>query len=135
MGAMLAFKESFYERTERLKHLFGGALRQSGIIAAAGLYALENHVNRLAEDHDNAMYLANRLSEISEIQIEYHENSTNRVFFTWQGKNIFSLQFLERCIEKGVRFSQVDQNRFRAVTYLGINKKTIDKVITIMKDI
>lgn len=136
MGAVLAFKEKNYERINRLKHVFGGSLRQSGIIAAAGIYAIHHHIERLLEDHENANYLSQKLmNEIEEIQVEINPLSTNMVFFSWNGKNLTPEHFHTICVNNGIRFYQVDKNRFRAVLHLGINKKDVDVAINQIKKI
>lgn len=135
MGAILAFGKKHYEKVRRLKQLWGGALRQSGIVAAAGIYALNNHVQRLADDHANAERLASRLrEEIKNVVVENHSSATNMVFFEWVGKNLSAAQFNEQCIKKGLRFSHVGEKRFRAVTHLNIQPSDIDKAITILKE-
>jgi threonine aldolase len=136
MGAVLGFKKNDFEKVRRLKQLFGGSMRQSGILAAAALYALENNINRLAEDHINAQKFAERLNtEIPEIQVENNPPCTNMVFFRWSGNNLSSLEFHENCIKKGLRFSRVAENRFRAVTHLNISSQDIDTAINILKEI
>ncbi len=136
LGAILAFPKERYEEVRRLKQLMGGALRQSGILAAAGIYALQNNVERLHEDHTNAERLALRLSnEISAIEVENNPPSTNMVFFHWKGKNMTSTQFNHACIQHGLRFSHVGENRFRAVTHLDISRENIEEAIEIIKKI
>src|SRR3990167_650024 len=129
LGAVLAFKACYAENAERLKHLFGGALRQSGIIAAAGIYALQNNIGRLEEDHENATYLAQRLkNEVPELQIEANPLSTNMVFFA-VNKKTDPNHFYKLCIQNGLRFGQVETNRFRAVTHLDITREEIKNSI------
>lgn len=136
MGAILAFAKEHYHKVRRLKQLWGGALRQSGIVAAAGIYALDHHVERLAEDHQNAEFFAQKISEeISLIKIENNPPATNMVFFSWQGSSFSPDQFNERCIQKGLRFSQVGENRFRAVTHLDITREHVIKAIQLLKQI
>lgn len=136
IGAVLAFQKNHYEKVRRLKQLMGGAMRQSGIIAAAGIYALQNNIERLSEDHINATRLAEKFgTDISQIRVENKTPSTNMVFFEWLGTNMTAAQFHETCIQKGVRFSKVGENRFRAVTHLDISHSDIDKAIAIIKDI
>lgn len=136
IGAVLAFSQVHYAKVRRLKQLFGGSMRQSGMLAAAAIYALQNHVTRLAEDHQNAQYLAECLSKIGpQIVVEKAAQSTNMVFFNWQDSKISAQTFLERCIQQGVRFSQVDTQRFRAVTHLNITKQDVDKAVGIVKAI
>src|SRR5205823_9622663 len=70
VGAVLAGSREFIDRAWRWKHAFGGATRQSGILAAAGIYALQNNVQRLAEDHANATLLAQGLAKISGVHLD-----------------------------------------------------------------
>lgn len=135
VGAMLAFNKNDYEKVRRLKQLWGGAMRQTGILAAAGIYALKHHIERLADDHSNAAHFAKEVAKLPQFLIENKLPSTNMVFFSWQGKNMSPSQFLEACLAKGLRFSQVDENRFRAVTHLDVSKGDIDKAIEILKQL
>lgn len=135
-GAVLSFPKNDYGKVRRLKQLMGGAMRQSGILSAACIYALDNHVERLQEDHENAQLLAKQLSEsIPQIQIENISPSTNMVFFTWHSTKMTASQFLANCMSKGLRFSQTSENRFRAVTHLDISRKDIEKAVDIVKEI
>lgn len=136
IGAALLFDKHYYDKVRRLKQLMGGAMRQSGILAAGCLYALDHHIPRLQEDHENAQLLAEKLSAgIPQIKVENNPPSTNMVFFTWHSEKISPAQFLTTCIEKGLRFSQTNSNRFRAVTHLGIERKDIEKAVRIIKQI
>jgi threonine aldolase len=136
VGAILAFKKNYYESAIRLKHLFGGALRQSGMLAAAGLYALEHNVLRLAEDHHNAEYLFEKLNaEVKEISLEHKALTTNMVFFNFSKSHLAAYKFHQLCIELGLRLSHIEKDRFRAVTHLGINKNAIDKAVAIIKKV
>src|SRR5213078_1617183 len=80
VGACLAGSEELIDEAWRYKQMWGGALRQAGIVAAAGLYALDHHVERLAEDHENAARLARGLAEIDGIGIDPGDVETNIVF-------------------------------------------------------
>lgn len=131
-GAVLAFDKTHYTKVRRLKQLFGGAFRQSGYLAACGLFALENHVHRLQEDHENANRLREGLQEIPHLFVETHEQSTNMVYFRWISKTVAPEIFYRRCIESGVRFSSVgNQGRFRAVLHLNISKQDVEKALGI----
>jgi threonine aldolase len=136
MGAVLAYPADDFAKVRRLKQLFGGAMRQSGMIAAAGIYALKNNIARLAEDHANAELLAEKMhAEIVEIHVENVKPSTNMVFFEWTGTHITPNEFLERSIGEGVRFSHFGERRFRAVTHMHITRDDINKIITILKKV
>ncbi len=136
IGAVLSFPTIYFEKAMRLKHLFGGALRQSGILTAAGLYAIKYNISRLAEDHALATVFAHRLkAEIPQIEVEFHPQSTNMVFFSWNGKQLLPDQFYEKCFEKGIRLSRVSANRFRAVFHLGINSQMLSCVVDDIKEV
>ena len=127
MGALLAFDENHLEKVCRLKQLMGGAMRQSGILAAAGIYALDNHIERLRDDHKNAFRFAERVGEeIPALEVENFPPATNMIFFKLVASSITPEQFLLDCEKGGVRFSHADANRFRAVTHLDISQSDID---------
>lgn len=135
-GAVLAFAKTHYGKVRRLKQLMGGSMRQSGILAAACIYALEHHVERLKEDHAHAKLLAAGLSaNIPHIQVLNNPPSTNMVFFEWNSPQMSPTQFLEKCIQNGLRFSQTGAKRFRAVTHLDIQTADVERALTIIKNI
>jgi threonine aldolase len=131
-GAILAFDQSQWDRVRRLKQLFGGAMRQSGILAAAALYAIDHHVERLKEDHQNAKLLAERLGAISAIEVETKPPQSNMVFFRWNGTSLSDSDFLASCVERGLRFSHVGPNRFRAVTHMDVTRDDMEKAAQIV---
>ncbi len=135
VGALLVFNHQHYETVRKLKQLMGGAMRQSGIVAAAGVYALQHHIARLQEDHDNAQTLARGLSEIAEISVINNPPATNIILFDWLSPKISAKDFAQLCIQKGVRFSQVGKNRLRAVTHLGIMPEDIIRLNKIVKEV
>jgi threonine aldolase len=134
IGAVLAGTKQFIEKAWRWKHLFGGAMRQSGILAAAGLYALEHHVDRLADDHANAKLLAKGLSHIKGIDLQTPEPQTNIVFFRITGERIANSDFVKRALERGVRFSGLATG-IRAVTHLDITTEDIRNTLGIVESI
>lgn len=133
IGGALAGSRDFIEEAWRWKHQFGGAMRQSGIIAAGALYSLEHNVARLSEDHENARLLANGLREIEGIEVE--PVATNMVFFDVAGLNLTAQQFNERLLEAGLRVSTPASTRCRAVTHLDISWSQIEEAVEIMKQI
>jgi threonine aldolase len=134
IGAVLAGSKDFIAKAWRWKHLFGGAMRQSGILAAAGLYALEHHVDLLREDHDNAKFLAAELSKIAGIELDTPNPQTNIVFFRVSSKNVTGADFLSRALEKGVRFSGLATG-LRAVTHLDIKRSDIETALKVIRDL
>lgn len=135
VGALLVFNNNYYDQVRRLKQLMGGAMRQSGIIAAAGIYALQHHIDRIQTDHDNAKMLAHFLNDIPGIQLINNPPATNIIIFEWLSPKITATEFLNLCISNGVRFSQISQTRLRAVTHLGIMKEDIIRLNKIMRDV
>jgi threonine aldolase len=134
VGAVLAGSKEFIERAWRFKHLFGGAMRQSGNLAAAGIYALEHHIDRLRDDHDNARLLARGLSKIPGIKLDVPEPETNILFFQIVHDRITTADFLKRVQERGVRFSNINA-RVRAVTHLDVSRADVEKAIEIARDV
>ncbi len=135
IGALLAYNKMHEEKIRHLKNLMGGAMRQSGILAAAGIYSFEHNIKRLAEDHTNAALLANGLSGISGIKVLNPEPETNMVLFQWISTEISINEFHQKCVKMGVRFSEISNNRFRAVTHLDISESDIHRTVEIIKTI
>jgi threonine aldolase len=133
-GALLAFESRHWERVRRWKQCMGGSLRQSGMLAAAGLYAMDHNITRIAEDHANARRLAEGLSGLRGIEVEDTTPSSNMVFFRLRSE-IQPPAFSALCLSKGFRFSRVGDDRFRAVTHLDVSAAAIDRVISGMKEI
>ncbi len=134
VGAVLAGSKDFIDQAWRLKHLFGGAMRQAGIIAAAGVYALEHNVERLAEDHAKAKALAKGLAQIKGISIDVAAVESNIAVFDIAGTGIARAEFLERLVPHGVRFSPLMQpTRLRAVTHLDIPSNGVEKTLAAVR--
>ena len=134
VGAVLAGSKDFISRAWRFKHLFGGAMRQSGILAAAGIYALENNVERMADDHANAKLLAQELTKIPGIRVENPSPATNIVFFDIAGTRIAGADFFHRTETAGVRFSG-GGTRVRAVTHLDISHEDIHRAVELIQNL
>jgi len=133
VGAALAGSSAFIQEAWRWKHQFGGAMRQAGIIAAGAVYALEHHVERLAEDHANARTLAQGLAEIEGISVEPVE--TNLVYFDVTGLGITGDEFDQRVLDRGLRISVMGPTRIRAVTHLDVSSRQIAEAIGIIRDV
>jgi threonine aldolase len=133
VGAALAGSGAFIQEAWRWKHQFGGAMRQSGIIAAGAIYALTHHVERLAEDHANAQLLAQGLAEMSGISVEPVE--TNMVFFDVSSLGLDAETFNELLMARGVRFSTIGEGRVRAVTHLDVSKTQVQKTLDLVREV
>ena len=127
VGAVLAGSKDFIAAAWRPKHLLGGAMRQSGMLAAAGLYALEQNLGRLAEDHQNARRLAEGLAEMPSVCIDLSRVQSNLVFFTVSG--LSGPEARARIESQGVRLSG-SYGLLRAVTHLDISAADIETALT-----
>ena len=128
IGAVLAGSQAFITKARRYKHVFGGAMRQAGIAAAGCLYALDHHVDRLADDHANARRLAEGLTQIPGIEVRTARPETNMVFFDARGTGRSNDAFLSALQAAGVRMGHVS-GVIRAVTHLDVSRADIDAAI------
>ncbi|HEX7335963.1 MAG TPA: GntG family PLP-dependent aldolase [Gemmatimonadales bacterium] len=130
VGAVLAGSRDFIEEAWRYKQRFGGAMRQAGIIAAAGVYALNHHVTRLAEDHQRARSLALGLSRLPGIRLDAARVQTNIVIFDVSGTGLTGDEFGARTLASHrVRFSVLGPTTVRAVTHLDIPSGGIERAL------
>jgi len=133
VGAALAGSKGFIQEAWRWKHQFGGAMRQAGIIAAGAVYALNHHVERLAEDNENARILARGLAEIQGIDVEPVE--TNLIFFDVSGMGVTAEAFDALLRKKGLRISVLGRTRARAVTHLDVSRNQVKEAIEIIRHV
>ena len=135
VGSMLCGSHAFIEEARRTRKLLGGGMRQAGIIAAAGVVALTEMVDRLAEDHANAKRLAEGLANIPGILIEPETVETDILFFSVRGEDGQPgdvTPLVSAAAEGGVLLSGGDDGRIRAVTHYGISAEDIDRALTVV---
>ncbi|WP_170937036.1 MULTISPECIES: threonine aldolase family protein [Rhodomicrobium] len=125
VGGVLAGSAAFIREADVWKHRFGGAMRQAGILAAAGLYALDNHVDRLAEDHANARLFGALIGALPGIKLDSPEIETNLVFFDVEGTGKRTPEIAERLLRQGIRIGVEGPTRMRAVTHLDVDEAGI----------
>jgi threonine aldolase len=125
VGAVLAGSREFVQEAWRVKQQIGGAMRQAGIIAAACLYALDHHVERLADDHANARHLAEGLAQIPGIDLDPTTVETNIVWFDVTGR-IGAGEVAASLKEQGILIGDYGQRRMRAVTHLDVDRAGVD---------
>ena len=133
MGSILVGSADDIMQARRVRKLFGGALRQAGIVAAAAVYALEHHVERLADDHQNARALAEALSEIDGVLIDPSTIETNIVFFEIEPRLGFAGQLANVLKKNGVRMGAVGSHRLRACTHLDVDRDDVLKAAEIVR--
>jgi threonine aldolase len=130
VGAVLAGSRGFVEEAWVFKQRFGGAMRQAGIIAAAGLYALEHHVERLADDHEQARRLARGLAELPGIAVDADRVETNIVIFDLSAAGVSAEEFADRALARGgVRFTVIGPVTVRAVTHLDLPPDAVERAL------
>jgi threonine aldolase len=132
VGSLLCGSKNFVERARKYRKMLGGGMRQAGVLAAAGIVALETMVNRLAEDHVNAKRLAQGLARIQEITLYQDDVPTNIVMFALSPE-LSTTEFIEALLKSGVKVSSRGGNLFRAVTHRMISSSDIDEAITLIK--
>jgi threonine aldolase len=135
VGGVLAGSRDFIAAANVWKHRFGGAMRQAGIIAAAGLYALDHNVERLAEDHANARDFGARLAALPGIRLDTENIETNLVFFDVGGAGLSAQAISEKLLARGVRIGVAGETRMRAVTHLDVSADNIREAAEVMAEI
>jgi threonine aldolase len=129
VGSLLCGSEDFIERARKFRKMLGGGMRQAGVIAAAGIVALETMVDRLAEDHANARRLAQGLAGIEGITLAQEDIPTNIVMFHLSPE-LSVAEFFEGLEKAGVKVGLRDGRPFRAVTHNMVSSSDIDEALT-----
>src|SRR5690349_1676196 len=132
IGGAIAGTRAFIDEIWRWKQRLGGSMRQAGICAAACVYALDHHVDRLAEDHANARALARGLSQINGIEVQQPE--TNLVFFKPDGAGVSGEKMVAALRPRGVLLAMMD-GRIRACTHLDVTAAMIEEMVGHVREI
>jgi threonine aldolase len=129
VGSLLCGTADFVKEARRARKIVGGGMRQAGILAAAGIVALEEMVERLAEDHANARRLAAGLAEIPGLSLDPQKVQTNILYFELADSRITTWEFIAGLEKEGVRLLSLGPRRLRAVTHYGIEAADIDAAL------
>jgi len=137
VGSALAGTAAFIERARRFRKMFGGGMRQSGLLAAAALHALDHHVERLAQDHANARTLAEGIAGIAGLRpiVEPARTPTNMVFFDVDPSACTGPELCARLEGRGVRMIALDPQRVRAVTHLAVDAAGIARAVDALRQV
>jgi len=135
VGSVLCGSRLFIEGALRFRKMFGGGMRQAGILAAAGVWALEHNVERLVEDHKQARRLAEALEELPGIEIDLRKVQTNIIIFSVKRKDLDALKLTVRLKESGVLVLPLSYDQIRAVTHLDVDSRGIDQAIKVFGEI
>lgn len=133
VGSMLVGSRDLIDRARRTRQMLGGAMRQAGILAAAGIVALETMVDRLAEDHDTARYLAESLADAPGIELDPATVKTNMVIFGLAPNGITASELVSHVERDGVKLQVRGKYLVRAATHYGITRAEIDQAILVIR--
>ena len=133
VGSLIMGNAELIHKAHRIRKSLGGGMRQSGILAAAGIYSFDNMINRLEEDHENAQLLAKGLSKIDEIKIDLSTIHTNILFFNLQNTNIKDEELIIKLLNNNIKIDSKGNRKFRMVTHYGFKKNNIETVINKLK--
>jgi len=135
IGSIVVGSTSFIEKVYRLRKMLGGGMRQAGIIAAAGLVALNKMVDRLADDHAHARLLAQGLAAIDGIECDIDAVETNIVFFRVVDEHFTWQTFVEAARQHGLNIAELGHGRIRAVLHSGITRNDVRHALEIIRAI
>jgi len=129
IGSVICGSKDFIDSARRMRKALGGGMRQAGIIAAAGLIAINKLETQISEDHDNAHLLADGLDQIDGLYIDKNKVKTNIIYFELQSDLISSEDLLQEMKNRDILFFEVSPNRYRLVTHYGITNSDIIYVL------
>lgn len=133
VGSMVAGSREFIARARKKRKLMGGGLRQAGVLAAAGLIALQDMRERLAEDHANALFLGEELDKLDGIRVLMEDIHINMVFFDMQETGIDDNTMVQEFFRKGIKINSSESGLMRFVTHYGISRDDINTVVNTLK--
>tara|TARA_Y100000310_G_scaffold99630_1_gene97499 strand:- start:852 stop:1838 length:987 start_codon:yes stop_codon:yes gene_type:complete len=133
VGSLVCGNTDFIYKVKRLRKVLGGGMRQAGILAAAGIEALETMVDQLALDHQHAKVLADGLSSVDGLHCNPEFVPTNIVYFLLERENITGQELVSVMEKNGIQFFELSPKRFRLVTHAGIEEKDVFKTIEIFR--
>lgn len=135
VGSLLAGTKEFIAEARRKRKMVGGGMRQAGILAACGIVSLTQMVDRLAEDHANARFLAEGLAELPGIDLNLADVETNIVWFDLHHPRLDAPQFVAACKERGVLLYARSRTRMRVVTHHDVSREGVEYALRVMKEI
>ncbi len=135
VGSVVCGSSEFIAEARRARKVLGGGMRQAGVIAAAGITALQEMVDRLAEDHENARRLAEGLAGIGGLSIEPAKVQTNIIYFELDEERMTPKELVTELNKTGVKLLAVGPRRLRAVTHYGISAEDIDLTVKALGEV
>ena len=135
VGSALAAGQAMIVAARRHRKVLGGGMRQAGIVAAGALYALEHHVDRLADDHANAQRLAEGIRQIPRLTLVTETVQTNLLFFRVDPAWGSAAEFSSRLAERGVRMHVTSADTIRAATHLDVDRTDVERALEIIREV
>lgn len=134
VGSVICGSKAFIAEARRTRKVLGGGMRQAGVLAAAGIVALEKMVDRLREDHANARRLAEGIARLAGLSIDLANVYTDIVYFDVVAPALTAEELIKRLGDRGIRMLSVGPKRIRAVTHYGIASDDIDHALQALKE-
>lgn len=134
VGSLVAGTKEFIEIARKNRKLMGGGMRQAGILAAAGIIALEKMTKRLQIDHENAAYLADQLSRIPGVNVKADRLDINMVFFEMEPEVIPEQKLIDHFLKNGIKICGIEDGEWRFVTNVDVTREDIDFVLAKFKE-
>ena len=131
VGSVLVGSQDFIDQAHRWRKMFGGGMRQSGILAAAGIHAVEHHVERMADDHRRATDLATAIDEMPHVHVDLDAVQTNMVYFSADGYS--ASKVAEHMGKHGIDMFDISPTHCRLVTHLHITDEDVENVKSALK--
>ena len=135
VGSVILGTKNFILKAKHMRKALGGGMRQAGLIASAGIFSLDNMINRIENDHENAKILAKQLSDIKNIEINTNQVHTNIIFIYNRHQSISNTKLLSTLEKNNIKIDYKGSSKFRLVTHSGFKESDIVTVVNVFKEI
>ena len=135
VGSVILGTKNFILKAKHIRKALGGGMRQAGLIASAGIFSLDNMINRIENDHENATILAKQLSDIKNIEINTNQVHTNIIFIYNRHQSISNAKLLSTLEKNNIKIDYKGNSKFRLVTHSGFKESDIVSVVNVFKEI
>ena len=135
VGSVLLGNKDFILKAKQIRKALGGGMRQAGLIASAGIFSLDNMVDRISNDHENAKILAYELDKLNNIEINLNYVYTNIIFIYNRHGKVSNKELLNELEKNNIKIDYKGNSKFRLVTHSGLKKDDINSVVTVFKEI
>ena len=135
VGSVILGTKNFILKAKHIRKALGGGMRQAGLIASAGIFSLDNMINRIENDHENAKILAKQLSDIKNIEINTNQVHTNIIFIYNRHQIISNTKLLSTLEKNNIKIDYKGNSKFRLVTHSGFKESDIVSVVNVFKEI